>query len=96
VLVENKEARENLQAILRGTGPVGMLSVADAKARLRSTDPGLDVGRPLRYLNKGEVDKAGFAFVVEIATTITLPYVQPMMKMALFGLRGWLLGKTKK
>jgi len=94
--VENKHARENFQAILKGRGPITRLSTAEAKTRLRSADPDLDIGRPLRHLSQGEVKQAGFTLAVEIVTTITIPYVQPVITTALLGLQSLLVGTTRK
>ena len=94
--MENKHARENFQAILKGGKLTTTLSTAEAKARLRSADPDLDIGLPLRHLSKGEVKQAGFTLAVEIVTTITLPYVQPVITTAMLGLQSMLVGNRKK
>ena len=93
--MENKKARENFKAILRGKAPDKELSTAEAKTRLRAADPDLDIGRPLMHLARGEVKQAGFTLAVEVATTITLPYLRPMITTSLLGLQSLLAGDRK-
>ena len=93
--MNNKKARENFQALLKGKTPPRVVSTAEAKARLRATDPAIDISRFLVYLGRGEVKQAGSSLAVEVATTVTIPYVRPLLNSAFLSL-GNLLTTNKK
>lgn len=92
--MNNKQVRENFQALLKGKRPAGVKSIDEAKARLRTTDPAIDISRFLVDLSKGEVKQAGASLAVEVATTVTIPYVRPVLNNVFHSLGRLLTTKT--
>ena len=80
--MENREARRNLQRVLEGKAPRRQLTVAEARARLRALDPGIDISGSLARLNRGELGDAGVALVVEAAVAATLPSLRALLERA--------------
>jgi len=92
---KKEKARKNFQTLLKGKTPPRVISTAEAKARLRATDPDIDIGRPLHCLNQGRIKQAGVALSIEIATTATFSYLRPLVNFSLLGLAGILSEKQK-
>jgi len=80
--VRNREARRNFERVLAGKAPRRHLSPAEAKARLRAADPGIDISGPLASLNRGEVEDAATALAVETAVAISLPSLRSLLRRA--------------
>lgn len=86
-MATNKQARENFKALLRGTpAPRSKPTLAQAKARLRAADPAIDISRPLQQLSRGDIKEAAVTLAAETVTTVSLPYLRPVITSALHGL----------
>ncbi len=79
--MDNKQARENIKSLLQGKAPRRELSLVEAKARLRATDPAIDISRPLGHLSQGDMKKAGITLAVETAAAVTIPYLRPLLTL---------------
>lgn len=78
-----EQARANLKKLLQGKAINHAPTLAEAKERLRATDPGIDISRPLRQLNRGHGKEALVDLAFEAATTISLPYLRPLFTAAI-------------
>ncbi len=78
-----EQARANLKNLLQGKAINHAPTLAEAKERLRATDPGIDISRPLRQLNRGNGKEAVVDLAFEAATTISLPYLRPLFTAAI-------------
>ncbi len=90
--MDRDQARKNVRSLLRGSAPKRELSLAEAKARLRAADPEIDISVPLRLLNQGRPGQATRSLAAEIVSSVTLPYIQPLVT----GLVSALLGAGQK
>jgi hypothetical protein len=84
--MERNQARANFRALLQGKPSSQDLTLAEAKARLRAADPGVDVGSSLKHLNQGELKEAGLSLGMETAVALTLPCLRPVLAGTLLGL----------
>ncbi len=78
-----EQARANVKNILQGKAINHAPTLAEAKERLRATDPGIDISRPLKQLNRGNGKGAVVDLAFEAATTISLPYLRPLFTAAI-------------
>ena len=94
--MDRNQARKNVRSLLQGSPPKRELSLAEAKARLRATDPEIDISRSLRLLNKGQAGQASRSLAAEIVSTVSLPYIQPILTSLVSGLLGDRQKRLKK
>jgi hypothetical protein len=81
--MDRNQARKNIQKMLQGAPPRRTPSLEEAKARLRAADPGIDISRPLKLVNRGETGQAAAGLLAETVTAITLPYIHPVLSSLL-------------
>ena len=93
-----EQARANVKNILQGKTINHAPTLAEAKERLRTTDPGIDISRTLKQLNRGNGKGAVVDLAFEAAATISLPYLRPLLTAAIVHLceRGTDKGRRKK
>jgi len=93
-----EQARANVKNILQGKAIYHAATLAEAKERLRATDPGIDISRTLKQLNRRNIKGAVVDLAFEAAATITLPYIRPLLTATFINLytRGEGLGRRKR
>ncbi len=91
-----EQARANVQNILQGKAINHAPTLAEAKERLRATDPGIDISRPLRQLNTGNGKEAVVDLAFEVGATISLPYLRPLFTAAIVHLYEQGAGKGRR
>ncbi len=96
--MDTEQARANVKNILQGKPVHRASTLAEAKERLRVTDPGIDISRTLKQLNRRNIKGAVVDLALEAATTITLPYIRPLLTATFINLYtlGAGLGRRKK
>ncbi len=77
--MDTDQARANVRNILQGRPISRAPTLAQAKERLRATDPDIDISRTLKQLNRGNIKEAVVNLAFETATTISLPYLRPLL-----------------
>jgi len=90
------QARANLKNILQGKPSLREPTLAEAKARLRATDPAIDISRPLQQLDQGNIKEAVVDLALEATTTISLPYLRPLFTAVIFNLYEFGVGKDRQ
>ncbi len=81
-----EQARANVKSILRGKPVKRAPTLAQAKERLRAADPGIDISHPLKQLNQRNIKGAAVDLAVEAATTISLPWLRPLITATIVNL----------
>ncbi|BDY13321.1 hypothetical protein [Hydrogenimonas cancrithermarum] len=76
---ELEEARRRFDAIAKGRYAPRTLSLEEAKARLRETDPGIDVSDLLAALDEGDLKRAGTSLVWQVIAPETIAYFTPLI-----------------
>ncbi len=94
--METEQARANLKNILLGKPSHREPTLTEAKAGLRATDPGIDISRPLKQLNQGNIKGAVVDLAFEATTTITLPYLRPLLTATFVNLYALGTGKDRR
>ena len=73
------EARRRFDAIVKGRYAPKTLSLEEAKARVRETDPGIDMSELLRALNEGDLKRAGSSLLWQTVAPETIAYFTPLI-----------------
>ncbi len=81
-----EQARANVRNILQGKLIKQAPTLDQAKERLRATDPDIDISRTLKQLNQRNIKGAVVDLAVEAATTITLPWLRPLITSTIVNL----------
>jgi hypothetical protein len=82
---EVREARERLDAILRGRYVPRRLTPEEAKRRLMETDPGIDISDALSALREGDLSKAAQNLLYQSLAPETVAFFAPLIAEALRG-----------
>jgi len=90
-----EQARANVRNILQGKLIKQAPTLDQAKERLRATDPDIDISRTLKQLNQRNIKGAVVDLAVEAATTITLPYLRPLLTATIVHLYEFGVGKGR-
>ena len=78
--LSREEARRQFQAVTHGRAPRRAdLSLAEAKARLRDVDAGLDIGPALRFATRGEWKPALLSLAGWSATAEGRAWLAPLL-----------------
>ncbi len=94
--MNTEQARTNLKNILQGKPINRAPTLAEAKERLRVTDPDIDISRTLKQLNRRNIKGAVVDLSLEAATTITLPYLRPLLTATIVNLYELGTGKNRQ
>jgi len=87
------EAKKRFEAVAKAKYIHKKISTEDAKARLRETDPGIDISDALKHANGGDLNLAGSALFLQ---TLNLEFVNYIFPLFAKGINSVLAPMLKK
>ena len=93
---DRTEAKKRFDAIMKGRYVPKPVSLEEAKARVRATDPGIDISELLQALNEGDLRRAGTSVFRQALAPEAVAYFTPLILGTIESIVAATSGKKEK